>query len=185
MQSLALERDRPPHDDAIRFLLADDDAALRSMIVTRACDAVESLHVCEAADGAEAVQVGLQFSPRIALLDVEMPRLGGIEVASVLRALVPQLQVALYTGSAALHRERARELGLPLFDKLDLEHVLRWLQRQARSRRMRPVAVPLECAACGYGIACAVPPERCPMCQLEDGWVATRRHALTRAFGAL
>jgi hypothetical protein len=33
------------------------------------------------------------------------------------------------------------------------------------------VLIELECEICGYGIACATAPERCPMCQSEDAWI--------------
>jgi hypothetical protein len=36
----------------------------------------------------------------------------------------------------------------------------------------------IECSSCGSGICCPTPPERCPMCQAEDGWV----HAPWRPF---
>jgi len=39
----------------------------------------------------------------------------------------------------------------------------------------------LECSACGYGIARATPPERCPMCQSVDAWV----HMPWRPFSSL
>jgi rubrerythrin len=32
----------------------------------------------------------------------------------------------------------------------------------------------LECASCGYGVAGATPPERCPMCQRVATWNHTR-----------
>jgi hypothetical protein len=38
----------------------------------------------------------------------------------------------------------------------------------------------LHCAACGYGIVRAAPPERCPMCQGEQTWV----HAPWRPFSS-
>jgi hypothetical protein len=41
------------------------------------------------------------------------------------------------------------------------------MEALARNRR----TIDLVCAACGYGIAQAMPPERCPMCQSEAGWI--------------
>lgn len=120
-------------NEPIEVLIADDDAAMRSLIAVRAQAALASVAVLEAADGAEAIQLSLQRRPRIALLDVNMPRLGGIEVALVLRELLPGLRLALHTGDPAAHSDSARELCLPLFDKLEFDHVFRWLQRQARS----------------------------------------------------
>ncbi len=121
-------------NEPIEVLIGDDDAALRSLIAVRARAALPAVAVLEAADGAEAIQLCLQRRPQIALLDVDMPRLGGIEVALVLRELLPGLRLALQTGDPAAHSDAARELCLPLFDKLVLDHVLRWLQRQVRSR---------------------------------------------------
>jgi CheY-like chemotaxis protein len=111
---------------------------LRSLVAARARDAVGALAVYEAGDGAEAIQVALQRRPRIALLDVEMPRLGGIDVALVLRELLPGLRLALHTGDPAAYSERARELCLPLFDKLESGHALHWLENHARSCWPRP-----------------------------------------------
>lgn len=174
MESLAALRQ--PHADQhprVQLLVADDDARMRSLVAARACDLVDALVVLEAADGAEAIQIGLQRTPQLAILDVNMPRLGGIEVAMTLRELRPQIRLALHTADPLTHRERARECRLPLFDKLELDRVFSWLVLHAQSF-VEPHALQqrnLECSACGYGIARAVPPERCPMCQREDPWI--------------
>lgn len=115
----------------IRLLIADDDALMRSLLVASAHDTVEGVEVLEAADGAEAVQLGLQQRPQIALLDVHMPRLGGIEAAVTLRDLLPGLRIALQTSDPAAYRDRARAGRLQLFDKLELDATLAWLARQA------------------------------------------------------
>jgi CheY-like chemotaxis protein len=133
MESLAVVSDVPQRGGGpIGLLIADDDAALRSLVAAHALEAVEALAVYEAADGAEAIQLGLQRRPQLALLDVSKPRLGGFEVALVLRELLPGLRLALHTGDPAAHSDSARELCLPLFDKLESGHVLRWLENQAR-----------------------------------------------------
>ena len=38
----------------------------------------------------------------------------------------------------------------------------------------------LECSSCGYGVAAATPPERCPMCHRVAAW----NHTLWRPFSA-
>jgi len=35
----------------------------------------------------------------------------------------------------------------------------------------------LRCSVCGYGIARATPPDRCPMCQGKGNWVQTPRRS--------
>jgi CheY-like chemotaxis protein len=134
MENLALVSDLSQSGDAsIGLLIADDDAALRSLMVAQVEERLASgLAVYEAADGPEAIQLALQRRPQIALLDVNMPRLGGIEVALVLRELLPGLRLALHTGDPAAHGESAREFCLPLFDKLESARSLRWVENQAR-----------------------------------------------------
>ncbi|HJU37263.1 MAG TPA: response regulator transcription factor [Gaiellaceae bacterium] len=166
--------DREP---PVRLLVADDEPLARSLLASSARDAVGEIVVLEAEDGAEAVQLGLQQRPQIALLDVSMPRLGGIEAAVTLRGLQPRMRLALQTGDPSTHRERAREERLPLFGKPELDRTLAWLQAQVdwfaetrfepRARQRRS----LVCAACGYGIVRSTPPGRCPMCQAESAWV--------------
>jgi CheY-like chemotaxis protein len=164
----------------LALLLADDEASMRVLLADRATHAVEGLRVLEADNGAEAVQIGLQQRPRLALLDVQMPRLGGIEAAITLRELRPRMRVALYTADPHADRERARELRLPMFDKLDADDAIRWLELEARAlvARRRQAARPpqkfsFECSTCGYGAARLAPPKRCPMCQCEDTWTHT------------
>ena len=168
MEALAARR-RPTADDyepRVRLLIADDDRAARSRLASSARDALGEIAVFEAGDGAEAVRLGLQQSPDIALLDVNLPRLGGIEAAVTLRQLKPRVRVALRTGDARIHRDRAREHRLPLFGKLELERTLAWLEAQVAPRKRSFV-----CAACGYGALRATAPGRCPMCHAQGAWI--------------
>ena len=165
--------DAHTEESPVRVLVADDDGPSRSLLAATARDVVGEIVVLEAEDGAEAVQVGLQQRPTIALLDVNVPRLDGVEAAVTLRGLQPRMRLALYTADPLRHRERAREHRLPLFDKLELDPVLAWLRAQLPPKRS------LVCAACGYGIMRATPPDQCPMCQAENDWVlAVSRHSI-------
>lgn len=167
------------HVGPVRLLIADDDAAFRTLTVARAIDVARprSLAVHEAENGAEATRIAVHRRPHIALLDVNMPRLGGIEAAITLRDLLPQLRLALYTADPRACRTRARDLRLPLFDKRDVQEAIGWVEAQVDACR---ASTPLqrhglECSACGYGIARAVLPPRCPMCRREETWVDARR----------
>ena len=161
----------------IRLLVADDDEPARSLLAAYARGIAGEIAVLEAGDGAEAVQLGLQERPEIALLDVNMPRLGGIETALTLRELEPRMRIALQTGDPRTHRERAREERLPLFGKLELDDTVAWLHAQVEwvTRREPAPRVSrkhnLVCGGCGYGIMRATPPDQCPMCQAESAWI--------------
>jgi CheY-like chemotaxis protein len=111
----------------IGLLIADDDPVFRSLLAMQAKEAFDRLDVHEAADGAEAITIALQRRPQLALLDVNMPRVDGIEAAVVLRALLPELRLAVHSGEAPSHIERAGAFCLPLFDKFESARTLRWL----------------------------------------------------------
>ena len=69
----------------ISVLLADDHPALRSG-VQRSLDADPDISVVAiAADGDEALRLARELAPDVAILDVDMPGLSGIEVAKALK----------------------------------------------------------------------------------------------------
>ena len=66
-------------------LIVDDDQFIRKLIATTLEDVAEfELH--EAADGVEAIEVARRTHPTLVFLDVDMPRLNGIETCRRLRA---------------------------------------------------------------------------------------------------
>jgi DNA-binding NarL/FixJ family response regulator len=78
-----------------RVLLADDHAIVRSglrMVLDRQPD-IEV--VAEAGDGAEAVKLALSGDIDLAILDVSMPRLTGLQAAAELRSRRPDLHVLI------------------------------------------------------------------------------------------
>lgn len=175
----------------VRLLLADDDASVRTMLATllRAAAGVGS--VVEAGDGAEAVALAIGGRLDVAVLDMNMPRLDGIEAARRLRALQPTLPIALHSSDPELLRRRAASLELPLFDKIDVHRLLAWVEQQAKAaaghdhRTVAPLARKLDlcCDLCGYGIVSRMPPTRCPMCGEDTVWMeptswGSRRAAL-------
>ena len=162
----------------VRLLLADDDAGVRAFLATllRAAAGVGS--VVEAADGTEAVALARGGGLDVAVLDMNMPRLDGVEAASRLRALQPTLPIALHSSDPELLRQRAAGLELPLFDKIDFDRLLSWVEQQAKAsaaHRRQTVArlarkLDLCCDRCGYGIVSRLPPTRCPMCGGDTVW---------------
>ena len=82
----------------MRVVIADDHETYRRGLA-RAIRRFGTLDlVGEAADGSEALEVILEVSPDVALLDVRMPELDGLEVARRLRDL-GGITVVLLTGS--------------------------------------------------------------------------------------
>lgn len=157
-------------EPSLTLLLADDDPNLRKLNAIWAREAIPGLSVLEGGDGVEAVELGLQRRPQIALLDVVMPRLDGIEAATLLRTAVPDLRLALYSANAAEHRDRATGVALPIFDKLAPEQSILWLTVQAELETRSHRKLDAVCETCGYGIVRRSLPRRCPMCRRESSW---------------
>jgi len=70
----------------IRVILADDHAVVRQGIRQFLESAPDIRVVAEAKDGEEAVGLIQQVQPDVAVLDIQMPKLSGIEVARQIRA---------------------------------------------------------------------------------------------------
>ena len=78
-----------------RLLLADDHTLVRSSL-RRILDAEPDLEVvAEASDGAEALQLALARDLDLAVLDVSMPKLTGLQAARRIREHRPGLQILI------------------------------------------------------------------------------------------
>ncbi len=78
-----------------KILLADDHAVVRRGL-RLVLDAEPDLEVAaEAGDGAEAVNLGLREDVHLAVLDVTMPRLTGIQAARELSRRRPELRILM------------------------------------------------------------------------------------------
>jgi NarL family two-component system response regulator LiaR len=84
----------------IRVLIADDHAVVRQGLRTflELQDEIEV--VGEAADGFEAVELVQRTEPDVALLDLVMPRLGGLEAIRRIREVAPATRVLVLTSFA-------------------------------------------------------------------------------------
>ncbi len=78
-----------------RVLIADDHAILRHGVKRLLDDQPDFDVVAEAADGNEALQVALSTELDLAVLDVSMPRLTGLQAARQLRSHRPDIRVLI------------------------------------------------------------------------------------------
>lgn len=84
-----------PIPAVIRILIADDFAVVREGL-KKVLDAMPDLEVvAEAADGAEAVEKALEEDVYVAILDVSMPRMTGIQAAAELHRRKPELRIVM------------------------------------------------------------------------------------------
>jgi DNA-binding NarL/FixJ family response regulator len=80
-----------------RVLLADDHAVVRSGLRAVLDGEADIEVVAEAADGSDAVEQALANDVDLAILDVSMPRLTGLQAAAELRRRCPELRVLILT----------------------------------------------------------------------------------------
>lgn len=81
----------------IRVLIADDHALVREGIAAflRLCDDIEV--VGEASDGIEAIERAQKVRPDIILMDIAMPKLGGLEATVELKKTDPNIKIIVLT----------------------------------------------------------------------------------------
>ncbi len=86
---------------AIRVLIADDHTLVRESLVGLLQSEGDVLVVAQAADGIETVEKAVAVRPEVVVVDLSMPRLGGIEVVRRLREALPDARVLVLT----MHQE--------------------------------------------------------------------------------
>ncbi|MEW5744328.1 MAG: response regulator transcription factor [Nitrospirota bacterium] len=81
----------------ITVLVADDHALVREGIAAflKICDDIEV--VAEAADGIEAIEKCKQYRPNVVLMDISMPRLGGLEATVEIKKFDPDVKILVLT----------------------------------------------------------------------------------------
>lgn len=84
---------RPP----TRILLADDHALVRRGVRLILDNEPDLTVVAEAADGADAIEQARAERPDLAILDVAMPRLTGLQAARELSRRLPDLRILILT----------------------------------------------------------------------------------------
>lgn len=81
----------------IRVLIADDHALVREGIAAflKLCDDIEV--IAEASDGIETLEKAKKFRPDIILMDVNMPKLGGLEATLEIKKTNPEIKILVLT----------------------------------------------------------------------------------------
>jgi DNA-binding NarL/FixJ family response regulator len=81
----------------IRILLADDHALVRRGVRLILDGEPDLTVVAEAGDGAEAIDMARAHRPDLAILDIAMPRLTGLQAARELSRQQPDLRILILT----------------------------------------------------------------------------------------
>jgi len=84
-------------DGKIRVVLADDHAVVRKGIREFLEEAGDVEVVAEADDGAQALDLVEEHRPDVAVLDIRMPRMTGVEATRKIKERFPQVRVLILT----------------------------------------------------------------------------------------
>jgi DNA-binding NarL/FixJ family response regulator len=90
-----METSGPP--ERIRIVIAEDQALVRrgtSLLISMEPDMEV---VGQAADGVEAVELATRLKPHVVLMDLHMPRKGGVAATRDIRASLPDTQILVLT----------------------------------------------------------------------------------------
>jgi len=92
-----MERTEVRAMDKIKILIADDHAVVREGTRQILEEEPDLEVVAEAADGEEAVKMTGTLKPDLAIIDISMPKVDGIEATRQIKALYPAVAVLILT----------------------------------------------------------------------------------------
>jgi DNA-binding NarL/FixJ family response regulator len=81
----------------VRILIADDHELIRRGLVSALSERPDWTIVAEAADGRQACELAARLTPDIAVLDLTMPELNGLDVTRQIRASAPKTRILIVT----------------------------------------------------------------------------------------
>lgn len=85
--------------ERFKVLVVDDHALFRRGVMSALSEEERLEMVGEAGDGLEAIEKARQLAPDVVLMDLRMPRCGGLEATSALQTVAPQAHILVLTVS--------------------------------------------------------------------------------------
>ena len=127
---------RRAQSDPLRVVVADDDPGFAEFLAT-IVDANERYEVIGiAADGEEAVQLSVWQDADVVLMDIDMPKIDGLQAMQLLRKGKPRTCVLLVSGLDDERVEEAKAAGAFAYipksrAAADIELVLRLVEHES------------------------------------------------------
>ena len=111
------------------ILIVDDEPEMRSLLTDILSD--KGYRIDTAVDGVAALQMVVAAPPDLVLLDVDMPRLRGVEALVAIHGLAPATKVIMISGKADAQEAR-RALAAGAFDYITKPFDLTYLDEAVR-----------------------------------------------------
>ncbi|ACC73447.1 response regulator transcription factor [Paraburkholderia phymatum] len=125
------------------ILIVDDHPAFRLVIKTHLLQLLGCQEVFEADNGQSALEMARQFTPDLTILDLDIPRINGLDVLARLRAAQPGMRVLILSShDAATFISRAMRAGAQGFvsKSQDVKEIMRSVEAVMSGYSVFPVA---------------------------------------------
>lgn len=113
------------------ILIVDDHPALRLVIKAQLSQVLGVSHILEADNGQTAIEAARQFEPDLAMLDLDIPRISGLDVIPRLKRIYPPIRILVVSGQdPAIFAPRVRQAGAQGFvSKMqDMKEIVRCVE---------------------------------------------------------
>ncbi|RBL86297.1 DNA-binding response regulator [Streptomyces cavourensis] len=93
-------------------LIVDDHPALRLVLKTHLAQVMGVTQILEAGNGQDAVQIVRESRPGLVILDIDIPRINGLDAIPRIRAVDPKVGILVLTGQdQSVFAPRVKEAG--------------------------------------------------------------------------
>jgi len=86
-------------DPLISILLVEDDKASRDVLVTILARKFPAVSLYSAVNGRTGLELFIEHKPDIVITDINMPEMGGAQMAGKIRAIKPDTKFIVLTGN--------------------------------------------------------------------------------------
>ncbi len=113
--------------ERIRLMLVEDHAVVRQGLIALLSSVPDIEIVGFAKDGAEALQLYPKLNPDVTLMDLQLPKMGGVEVITRVRATIPNAKFIVLTtfdGDEDIYRAMQAGARAYLLKGMDIDELL-------------------------------------------------------------
>jgi two-component system response regulator EvgA len=133
----------------------DDHPAFRLVIKTHLLQLLGTQEVFEADNGQSAMEMARQFAPDLTILDLDIPRINGLDVLARLKTAHPSMRVLILSShDASTFVSRAMRAGAQGFvsKSQDVKEIMRSVEAVMSGYSVFPVAPSASVGAAGRGV---------------------------------